>query len=73
MEETFQQLDLILKVKTSNPDEIVNLRNIPIFGAKFAGWLIRKNAIMTIAIQSDGPLNIKHSRLFSKASNQPDS
>ena len=27
-----------LEGETSNPDEIVNLRNIPIFGAKFAGW-----------------------------------
>jgi hypothetical protein len=27
-----------LEGETSNPDEIVNLRNIPIFGAKFAVW-----------------------------------
>ena len=53
-----------LEGETSNPDEIVNLRNIPIFGAKFAGWWLRKNAIMTIAIQSDDPLNIRHTRLF---------
>jgi hypothetical protein len=58
-----------LEGETSNPDEIVNLRSI-LFWAKFAGDC-GKNAIMTIAIQSDDPLNIKHTSLFSKGCNLP--